>query len=877
MDIEERASQQRDNAKAKAARIAQRRNDAAFWDGTGATPVGQGSIPATTGSNGPLRAGQSVPLLQAGGIMQVDTFSRSQPDEPLNPVITTYPFKTLLWVAATKTLHLGGDRKTQLLTTATQAPFYFALVNSGKLTAWQTSYLDSFVTPKKLKFILPSEQKDYTVRGGSNPRPAGQNIWMDTSPAYPTVSEGTRITVLGNPPAIFTFSQDVDPEFGQTNTFSVRYPFTARLVDSPWAPYSASPLPIGELTWSQTTLYDGATPANYPHQLDFTSLDHTETRTNNITTPIRVFRYDSTTVEPSVGFEGVEIATRNFVKRSTMTRSQTYETMAIAQNHTDQTTKTATVEVTFIGNQKRSYLSKNNKTETYTLTDNRSTGGGGASMSWDSSLNSSTDTITNNPLAKVLFGDETCFIWEFVSGQTEMITRTETKTASGGAETIGANPSMNSQSLVDTLSQGIRGYIVSASTSQGSGGGWLAPGVQPAPAASIYRYGASAPGLDYPIDPKQLLAGTSIPWAAFDSPGAYGDNSIWPERGIFTRLTAQIAPSIVNAWQWVVGQWTVGSHDSPPTQSGTYGTVTTKRFGRNYSSVTVTRQITNYPAPINYILLTETETFEVDPQQAYIQNGLLSSYVINPPTIGSSGTLTISHTAQFIVPIFVTKNRLKTKDATTTVTLEYTGGATTPSVNTSVSTTTYTSDASDIIGLACEVYRLVNGVITRWTGTVTSYSGSITSGTPQSTATNIVVLDGPHPVTTDIRNIAIAVSKTEVVPMSPFPIANNQYTLVINPDFALVYGGGSAPTELRQGVMTPELANLQAGRGVIATAYVASKSYSAGKKNYAAVWDFVKQPDGKVKIVKRDRLVSGSTKADTGLPSGVLQAVQWFG
>jgi hypothetical protein len=71
--------------------------------------------------------------------------------------------------------------------------------------------------------------------------------------------------------------------------------------------------------------------------------------------------------------------------------------------------------------------------------------------------------------------------------------------------------------------------------------------------------------------------------------------------------------------------------------------------------------------------------------------------------------------------------------------------------------------------------------------------------------------------------------------------------------------------------------NIQLGNGAIIASIFVAGTYQAGKKNYAAVWDFVRQPDGKVKIVKRDRLISGSTKADAGVTGGVLQAVQWFG
>lgn len=94
MSIEDYAARQRAEAAAKAKRLAQKQSDRAqfFMPRTAASPdggvfsAGESTQPATTGSNGPIRAGQPTPVLRAGGMVQYDVPSRSEPEEPLNPV-----------------------------------------------------------------------------------------------------------------------------------------------------------------------------------------------------------------------------------------------------------------------------------------------------------------------------------------------------------------------------------------------------------------------------------------------------------------------------------------------------------------------------------------------------------------------------------------------------------------------------------------------------------------------------------------------------------------------------------------------------------------------------------------------------------------------
>jgi hypothetical protein len=119
MSIEEYANRQRLERAARAKRIAARQVERAqFYASGGVQSAGQQAIPSTTLSNGPLRIGQSTPVLQAGGIVQHDTPSRRQLDEPLNPVLPKGDVAVLAIVQVadgTWQVWLGGDRVNPLL------------------------------------------------------------------------------------------------------------------------------------------------------------------------------------------------------------------------------------------------------------------------------------------------------------------------------------------------------------------------------------------------------------------------------------------------------------------------------------------------------------------------------------------------------------------------------------------------------------------------------------------------------------------------------------------------------------------------------------------------------------------------------------------
>jgi hypothetical protein len=120
--IEDLAARQRAEALAATKRRSQRQNDAAFWDGQGASNSG-GSIPAMTGSNGLLRLGQSVPLMQGGGSAQIDTFSTARTDELLIP-IAKGNVKICLQVTLENEIQywVGGDRRTSKHVVSVVAP-----------------------------------------------------------------------------------------------------------------------------------------------------------------------------------------------------------------------------------------------------------------------------------------------------------------------------------------------------------------------------------------------------------------------------------------------------------------------------------------------------------------------------------------------------------------------------------------------------------------------------------------------------------------------------------------------------------------------------------------------------------------------------------
>jgi hypothetical protein len=118
MSIEDLAERQRQDAIAAQTRRAQNRQEQAQFFGSGGVNASDGeNIPATTLSNGPTRAGQSVPVFRSGGSVEYDTVSRLEPEEPLIPLIQTGDVAVLATVRVadgTWQLWLGGDRKTPL-------------------------------------------------------------------------------------------------------------------------------------------------------------------------------------------------------------------------------------------------------------------------------------------------------------------------------------------------------------------------------------------------------------------------------------------------------------------------------------------------------------------------------------------------------------------------------------------------------------------------------------------------------------------------------------------------------------------------------------------------------------------------------------------
>jgi hypothetical protein len=114
--LEDLAERQRRDAIASTARRAQTRQDQAQFFGSGGISASGGeNIPATTLSNGPVRAGQPVPMLQAGGAVEYDTVSRVEPEEPINPVVSGRVIVlAYVEVNGIYQVWVGGDRKTPL-------------------------------------------------------------------------------------------------------------------------------------------------------------------------------------------------------------------------------------------------------------------------------------------------------------------------------------------------------------------------------------------------------------------------------------------------------------------------------------------------------------------------------------------------------------------------------------------------------------------------------------------------------------------------------------------------------------------------------------------------------------------------------------------
>jgi hypothetical protein len=818
-------------------------------------------------ASGGTATGQVVIPQRSGDVRQIDARHRTElPDEP-QPIFTTYPFKTLLLVDNNK-VFLGGDRTPGQITEPRSAfAFYGQLVNTGKISGWGASIYDSTTSPSRIRFYSPTlnTPKDLTVRAASTPKPIGGGYWLDQYVASPSITS-TRSTISGPPFSTEVTSSAVSAS-GRSDSgvfnFSVRYDESANLSgSSQWAPYDAGALAIGAKTWTQTTLFNGvAKEGEFIYK--WQNLDHTERIEGDRAYPVRVFSYDASATNPVEGFLGQANFSDNTTVRTTQNRAVDFSTINIAKTVDSLTSSSTVVPIIFVGAQARQYSATSRTRVLSSQTDNRSAGAGGTSGNYSFSETKTIEGIMTTPLTRPLKGDRVCLVIEDSFGTTQTVQTDETKGATSSTITETFRPSMQGPIF------GYGGYIVSAAIiASGPLGGWHAGG-NPGPATpgepaltgvTIYRKGtlwdasqASGWGaLGSNDGGVSWFSGDSFFGNKFDS--AYNDNSTTST--VYTEVTYTRTLSATDIYD---------------------GPVIDDRHQWASSRTTIITDTKNYPVPRSYFLMTESETLTIDPEPFLLVADIAPS-VIN----ATASTLTLSTGST--IGITTQTSRLLQVRSVVTERLDYSSGVETPAVDTIHTATTHTSTPISLVGQTADVYRLTSGVITRWSGTVTALSGignpapPAASGTtePGRTFTNAFI--GPYPQTLSVRNVTIAVDATEVVPFSPFVVSEGYYTLIINPDFAIMGDRYQSIRQVRgEGIASYQWANIQLGKGAIVASIFVAGSYQAGKKNYAAVWDFVKQPSGKCKITKRDRLIRGSTKADTPVTGGVLQAVQWFG
>jgi hypothetical protein len=868
LDISDYARRQRLEAAAKAKRIAQRQRDRAqFYSNNGVAGSGEATQPATTGSNGPLRAGQPTPVLRAGGMVQYDAPSRSEPEEQLIPLSRDYPFKTLLLVDNNK-IYLGGDRAPLRITPPLQ-PFTFTgqLVNSGGTSGWGMSWLDMTFSPDKIRFLLPSGERQLSIF--DSVQPIGQNYWINRFPAF-LVLNSARTTLNGIPPALSEFTNEIGLESGIPTTgynFGVRYTETVSRSSPAWPPYDAGPVNVGSWDWSTVTSFNGIVRSRPGHEVTWTSYDFSQRKFGDRFYPTAVFLYDPSLVDPVAPIAGV---VNNFVdstSQTTYTRTPDFSEIDIVETLDDFVYSSTRIDIPLIGNQQRQYLQESTTEETFNATDNRTTGAGGANGTYSGTRNKTINGGMRNPLERILRGDRVCLVTETSTFKTQVIATTETRQFSSGTVTQTIRPLMQSPVF------GGGGYIVSGSlVASGPLGGWFSGGSnfegrigEPAPPSQIWNRGTLLTSAEaFQIGGGSFDGGTtyyattSVFGAIYDN--AYSDNST--NTTVFSEYEYTKALGIENLW------------DAPGAEAVEYD--------REISKFIVSVDTTDYSVPLQHFLLTETETLAIDAEPHQIVADIPASYVSALP-LGVAGSMTISHSSS--TGVLIDTSRLAQKRITTTTTLTYTGGSHVPSQDTVQTDTLWTSIPITVIGTAVEVYRINAGAIERWIGTIAAFSGPGNPAIPDAsgstgTGRNFTnTFSGSYPQLITVRSLTLNIASSSAVPFCPWPLGDNGYTVVINPDHAILAQSVKSQSFIRTAPLNPQFCNIRAGTGpVIASLYVCNGTrYQAGKTNYAAIWDIRKIEDGKAAIAKRESLAKGSTRSDTEASGGSLVAVQYFG
>ncbi len=850
-DIEDLAARQRSEAAAAIQRRAKRQGEAAFWDGQGATDSGGNSIPATTGSNGPLRLGQPTPLIQGGGRSQIDTFSAMRSDEPLVPIVGNYPFKTLS-ITPDQKLWLGGDRAPIEIATPLPPSTVVQLVNQGK--SWAASWFIP-AAGNQINFAPPKTLTPYNTAIV----PIGFNHWI-----HPTViTPGISFVVSGSGDVSRPFSLVTSISLPTADSgglsygsnLSATYAESAIATTNPkWAPYLVS-TPIGAGTWTVATQYDGSRP-NPIGQLAWQSFTHSQAISGVRPYKIAIFIYDPSKDDPITEFLGDATQETTGAATASMTRSPNFNSMNYSANSSKLNKLTRSVQMPLIGGISRIYSSEVSNDTTEAITDVRSVNGSGCTANYNRRKVEKFRNSETSPLNRILCGDNCALVTERTQGSFFLDrTTTETRSITSGTVTTVTRPDMRSPNLFAAP------FILSASVASGPLGGWFSGGSPtegqaglPSPQPTIYNKGHKLNAAEISHFGGQGYGGadrwfpSSFIGAMFDSPGAYQDNS--------TNTTAYSEYTVV--------------HAANPSEIWDNFLSYAAAYALNYSGVLTTEETRDYVDTKNHYLLSASASLPIPVGRAEIYARIPLNRISAPPT-GQTGNLTFTGDAAFSLTI--AQSTITREKRTITQTLTYASG-----VKTQDNTHThriYTGVALEtFLGKKVELYKREGDVMTRYRGTLSSYSGveQITppaaSGqtSPINSFTNEFI--GPYESRTSVRAMTIAVAESAIVPFCPWPIDVDTCTLVINPDTAILHDMVLAPGQFIEHPLAVKSCNI-VGSGEKATLYVCNPAlYKAGEKNYAAAWDI-----DSTGIRMRSQFVSGKTKPDG--TAGTLLAVQY--
>ena len=650
--IEDLAARQRAEALAATKRRAQRQDDAVFWDGQGASDSGGNSIPATTGSNGPLRLGQFTPLLQGSGNAQIDTFSAMRSDEPLVPVIQGLPFKTLS-ITPDQKLWLGGDRAPIEIAAPLPPSTVVQLINQGK--SWAASWFIP-AAGNQINFAPPKTLTPYNTAIV----PIGFNHWIHPTVIAPGIS--FVVSGTGDTSRPSSLAASIALPAGDSgglpygSNLSATYTESAIATTNPkWAPYLVS-TPIGAGTWTVVTQFDGSRP-NPIGQLAWQSFTHSQSINGIRPYKVAIFIYDPTKTNPITEFLGDATQETTGSATASMTRTANFDSMNYSANSSKLNKLTRSVQMSIIGGISRTYSSEVSNDTTETITDVRSVNGSGCTANYNRQKIERFKNFEQSPLNRILRAENCALVTErtFDSFLFERKT-TEVRSITSGTVTTVTRPSMRSPNLFAAP------FILSASVASGPLGGWFSGGIPtegraglPSPQPTIYNKGHKLNAAEISQFGGQGYGGAdrwfpdSFIGAMFDGRGAYQDNS--------TNTT-------------VYSEYTV-VHAANPSEIWNNFLNYTAAYALNYNRVITTEETRDYLDAKAHYLLSASPSIPIQANRSAIYARIPLNRISAPPT-GQAGNLTFTGDGTFSLTI--AQSTITREQSTITQTLTYASG-----------------------------------------------------------------------------------------------------------------------------------------------------------------------------------------------------------